>query len=135
MGYKLKLCENKARGFLLCLALSAEEKRFSLVFPRGMGTSRGWKTFATKLRSIKVVSMRRHSKTSKESFRRLEEKGGDTHLEHASFVEVLNRGKRDVGEAIWIESETKEVMSNLVFLKGGGMFLQAEMPDIDSLKF
>ena len=54
---------------------------------------------------------------SKELIRRREEKGGGILLKHSSFVEVLNKGKRDLGDVVWIESETEEVLSNLVSLK------------------
>lgn len=39
-GYKLELCSNKARRFLLCSAMCAKEKRFSC-FPRGKCFLRG----------------------------------------------------------------------------------------------
>ena len=39
--YKLELCNNKVGGFLLCLALNVEEKRFSLVFLEGREFLRG----------------------------------------------------------------------------------------------
>ena len=67
----------------------------------------------------------------------MEEKGRDTHLGLASFVEVLNRGKKKVGEAVWIE-KIEEVMSKLVFLKKCLMERQdvslGRMPIMNSLK-
>ena len=46
-----------------------------------------------------------------------EKKEGGVILNHVFFAEVLTRGKREMGEVVWIESETKEVFNNLVSLK------------------
>ena len=74
-GYKLELHSTKAGRFLLCSALSIEEKSFSLVFPEGKEFLRGWKILATKLRSIGAVPEPRLLEASKEFIWELEEKG------------------------------------------------------------
>ena len=47
----------------------------------------------------------------------LEEKGGNIHLKHASYAEMLNRGKREVGELAYFGSEIEEVMSDWCSLR------------------
>ena len=48
----------------------------------------------------------------------------------ASLAKVLNKGKRELGDDVWIESESGEVLSNLGFFSsvwcGGGMVLQID---------
>ena len=100
--------------------MSIKEKSFSLVFPKGKNFLRGWKILAIKLRSIGVVLEPRPLEASKEFVRCREEKEkkeGGVILNHVFFAEVLTRGKREMGEVVWIESETKEVFNNLVSLK------------------
>ena len=46
-----------------------------------------------------------------------EKKGGGALINHASFAEVLNKGKREVGKTVWIDSDTEEVLRNLGSLK------------------
>ena len=65
-GYNLELRKNKDGRFFLCLALFAEEKKFSLVFLEGRELLGGWKILATKLRSIGVVPTPRHFEASME---------------------------------------------------------------------
>ena len=52
--YSLKLRSNRAGRFLFCVVRDAENKRFSLAFPKGRGLVGGWKVLASKLRSLGV---------------------------------------------------------------------------------
>ena len=89
--------------------MCVEEKRFSLVLPKGKAPQGGWKILATSLRSIRVVLVSRPLEESKESIRCWEEKRGDNLSKFAFFVEVLNRDKRELGNDVWIEIESREV--------------------------
>ena len=53
-GYSLELRRNNAGRFLFCVVRDAENKRFSLAFPKGRGLVGGWKVLASKLRSLGV---------------------------------------------------------------------------------
>ena len=94
-----------------------EEKRFSLVFPEGNVFQGDRKILASKLRSIGVIPESRPVEEFKEQFKLQEEKGGGNLLKPVSFAEVLNRGKRPLGDAFWIESETGGFLCNLESLK------------------
>ena len=89
--------------------MCVEEKRFSLVLPKGKAPQGGWKILATSLRSIRVVPVSRPLEESKEPIRCWEEKRDDNLSKFASFAEVLNRDKRELGNDVWIESESGEV--------------------------
>lgn len=54
---------------------------------------------------------------SKEQVKHWEEKIGDNQFKEASFAKVLNKGKKQLGDEVWVESESGEVLSNLGFLK------------------
>lgn len=99
------------------LSFECRGEKFSLVFLEGKEFLGGG---TSKLRSIRTAPETRPLKASKEFIRFREEKEkneGDILLNLASFAKVLNRGKGEVGEVVWIESETKEVLSNLGSLK------------------
>lgn len=49
--------------------MCVEEKRFSLVLPKGKAPQGGWKILATSLRSIRVVPVSRPLEESKEPIR------------------------------------------------------------------
>lgn len=73
-----------------------------------------------KLRSIKIAFESRSLRACKEFIRfreKKEKKGGCAILNWASFAKVLNGCKGEIGEAVWIESKKKEVLSNLESLK------------------
>lgn len=102
-GYKLVLPSNKAGRFLLCSVLSLEEKSFSLVFPEGRDGLGEWKTLASKLSKIGVVLKFRKAKSSKEVVRLLVDSGGGKALPKGkSYVQVVSRGKKELGETVWV---------------------------------
>lgn len=48
---------NKVGRFLRCFVSLVNEKRFTLIFLVGKGFPKGWRVLATKLRSIRVLSL------------------------------------------------------------------------------
>lgn len=74
-AYKLELCSNQEGRFLLCSVLSAEEKRFLLVFPEGRGFLGGWKIIANKLRIAGVALLLRIVEAPWEAIKQLEDSG------------------------------------------------------------
>ena len=83
--------------------LSLEEKSFSLVFPEGRNGLGEWKTLASKLSKIGVVLKFRKAKSSKEVVRLLVDSGGGKALPKGkSYVQVVSRGKKELGETVWV---------------------------------
>ncbi|RVW81746.1 hypothetical protein CK203_049512 [Vitis vinifera] len=77
----MELCSSKAGRFLLCFSLERIGNK-----PRP-------------LEAHKEVAG---------CWEEYEKKGGGALINHASFAEVLNKGKREVGKTVWIDSDTEE---------------------------
>ena len=90
-SFRLQCRSNGASRFLRCSMTSTKTKKFVLVFLEGKGVPRGWCTLAMKLHSLRVVPPSQGSR-------------GDAIL-------------AEVGEAILIQLEKREVLSRVQSLK------------------
>ena len=100
--------------------LFSKEKRFFLVFPKGrvvLGGGGGGKNLASKLRGIWCYSYAQAYEDPKVVVQRWVESGRGASPKGDSYAEVVNIGKREMGDAIWFHSVAKEVLKSLKLLK------------------
>ena len=116
--------------------LSAEVKRFVLVFQKE-GESGGWSTLTVKLHSLGVViSSQRDRGGSSGKLQVLEKNKAEVSLTE-SYADKIWRVLGEVGEAIWIQLEEREVLSRMEALNSSlvgklGDFSDP-VPDLDGL--
>ena len=89
--FKLELQSNNAGRFLQCSVVSAQGKRFSLIFPKGRGGAWGWKILTSRLRSIGVVPVRSPSKLHQGDVGQRRECAAVLPHEGASFADANQR--------------------------------------------
>ena len=106
----------------LCSVISMKEKRFSLVFLEGRGFLGGWKTLATKLRSIGVAMLHKPVKALQEIDYQMEWVGTIS-PKGASYVKVVRKGQGEVGDAIWIHFGMEILWTGWARFEEGGVFV------------
>lgn len=86
-----------------------EGESFSLIFLEGRGAPGRWKTSASKLKSISVAPVPRLVKEPQGDGCLLRECANDSPCKGVSYVDVVFRGKGDLGEAVWIQGGREEL--------------------------
>lgn len=89
---------NGAGRFLFCFVVAEEEKRFSLVFPKGTGFHGGWSVLVEKLRSLGVApssEVRRVGSPAK-----VRSISRETTL--GSFADVIRKAHGVASETVWV---------------------------------
>ena len=82
-----------------------------------LGGGGGWKNLASKLRGIWCYSYAQAYEDPKVVVQRWVESGRGASPKGDSYAEVVNIGKREMGDAIWFHSVAKEVLKCLKLLK------------------
>lgn len=87
-------------------------RKDSLFFPEERGLPGGWAILAEKLCSIGVVSSTKARMHLPPTFSMIAEQGGSSlEVVEGSYTNSIRKACSRMGEAIWIQSETKEVQS------------------------